>query len=171
MKRAYIIIKGFFTALGLITFCFIVWFVAVTMWRAPIHQFNLWKLERNFEQIVSSHPDESQLLWHLKKFGNLFRAASNGCDYFVGEFRSATLSQREIVGAYKDIFVDSFDRTERVPVEIYFLDDEETFGRYPWNEWREKMHKSLKTPSSLESEYLVFVAQTDYPPDGDIRCH
>jgi len=142
-----------------------------TSWKMPIHQYNLWKLEQNFQQIAPLHPRESQLLSHMKEFGNLFRGASNGCDYFVGEFRSATLPQRDIVEAYGGLFVNPFDRTERVPVEVYFLDNEEAFSRYPWDEWRENIRASFKKIDPFNSAYVVFVAQTNYPPDGDIRCH
>lgn len=166
-------IEGFFTALGIVAFCFVVWFTVVAMWKAPIHQFNLWRLGRNFQHITLSHPPESKLLLSIKDFGNLFRGASNGCDYFVGEFRSAGDSKEKTRQNYGGLFVDSFDSAERIPVEVYFLDEEEFSYYFQWYGWQKKASKLLETLEASDARddiYFVFVAQTDYPPDGDIRC-
>ncbi len=171
MSRASHIAMGIFACFGLIAFCLITLSAAVTMWKMPIHQFNLWKLERNFQTIAVAHPPDSKLLLKRKSFGGLFSAASHSCDYFVGEFRSTTYSKESIRQAYKGFSIYSSDRTERIPAEVHFFDEEEFFTDFPWYEWLAELRKSFNVSATKDNLYLVFVSQTGYPPYGDIRCY
>jgi len=119
MTRTYNITLRIFAGFGFIVFCLIVVLFAITMWKAPLHQFNLWRLERNFQAIAPYHPADSNLLLKRKDFGGLFSGASNSCDYFVGEFRSAARSKEEITRSYNGLSIDSFDRTERIPIHVF----------------------------------------------------
>ena len=146
-------------------------FAAVTMWRMPIHQFNLWRLERNFHAIAATHPPDSKLLLKRKEFGGLFSAASHSCDYFVGEFRSAAHSKEDVRRAYRAFSIDSSDHTKRIPVEVHFFDEEEFFIDFPWYEWLAELRQSFNVPTIKDNLYLIFVSQTGYPPYGDLRCY
>jgi hypothetical protein len=135
----------------------------------PIHNFNLWRLESNFQKIASFHPPDSTQLFFIKGVGNLFRGASNACDYFVGEFRISPGSREDIISWYEGLFVRSFEN-RATSLEVYFIEDD-FFKRYPGYEWREKFYRSSQSVPALGVPYLVLVSQYDYPPDGDIRCH
>lgn len=171
MSRASHIAMGIFACFGFIAFCLIILFGAVTMWKMPTHQFNLWRLEKNFHVVATAHPPDSKLLLKRKDFGGLFSAASHSCDYFVGEFRSTTRSKEDVKRAYSGLFIDSFDRTERIPVEIHFFDEEEFFIDFPWYEWLAELRKSFNVPPAMNTLYLIFASQTGYPPYGDLRCY
>ena len=51
---------------------------------------------------------------------------------------------------------------------LYFIDGNEAFGS-PWFEWREKYLKKYKAKDN-ENTYLIWKADYDNSPDGDIRC-
>ena len=171
MKHAYYIAMRIFAVFGVAVFCVVAWFAVIAMWKAPIHQFNLWELGRNFKAISSHHPEDSKFLLKVRHFGNLFRAASNGCDYLVGEMRAEKRSPQEIAQRYQGLFIKSFDGTAPVPIEVRFFDKEEDWmDPYPWSDWRDKA-QSYADPATMKATlYMVFARQTDYPPYGDIRC-
>ena len=171
MTRASDIMIRIFAGFGLIVFCLIVLFTIVAIWKAPVHQFNLWILGRNFKTINPYHPGDSQYVLRIRDFGNLFRAASNGCDYLVGEFRSGKGSQEDIARQYNGLFIKSLDNTGPVPVEVRFFDNENWMDPYTWSDWRDKAQKHADPATLQGALYMVFARQTDYPPYGDIRCH
>ncbi len=160
-----------FGIFGVAVFCVIIWFVAVAMWRAPIHQFNIWRLSDNFQSIKPFHPPDSRRLSKIKDFGNLFRGASNACDYLVGEFRIGGGPKEEVMQRYQGLVIKSFDSMEPVPIEFHFLDDEGFFKEEPlWFEWRENVRASFDLYAARGNPYIVFARQLDYPPYGDMRC-
>lgn len=171
MSRAYYISMRIFAVFGMIAFCIIIVFVAITMWKMPIHQFNLWRLEKNFQVIAAAHPPDSKLLLKRKDFGGLFSGASHSCDYFVGEFRSTAHSKEDVRKAYKGLSIDSSDHTKHVPVEVHFFDEEEFFTDFPWYEWLAELRKSFNMSATKDNLYVVFASQTGYPPYGDLRCY
>lgn len=163
--------KNMFAGFGLIVFLLIAAFFIIAMWRAPIHQFNLWTLGRNFKAVDSHHPENSKFVLKVKDFGNLFRAASNGCDYLVGEFRIGQGSKGEIMRRYQGLVIKSFDSLEPIPIEFHFLDDDDFFKEESlWFEWRENVRASFDLYAARGNPYIVFAEQTDYPPYGDFRC-
>lgn len=170
MSRTSNTAKNIFVAFGFVVLLVIAPLFVVAMWRAPIHQFNLWTLGRNFKAINSHHPVDSSFVLKIKDFGNLFRGASNGCDYLVGEVRVGKGSQEEIARYYHGLFVKSFDGTDSVPVEVRFFDTENWMDPYHWSDWRDKA-QSYIDPATLEGAlYMVFARQDGYPPYGDMRC-
>ena len=168
----YRIAKNIFAVFGVSIFFIVAFFSVVTMWEAPVHQFNVWKLRKHFNEVT--HPPESQPLKSISGFGSLFRDASNGCDYLVGELRMSNGQREEIIRRYQGLSIESFNGSARVPVEARFLDDEEFFGEYiglnPWREWRENARLSFDFSSMRGVPYIVFAEQTDFSPDGDVRC-
>lgn len=164
------IFASIFVSLGIIAFLLVAPLFVAAMWRAPIHQFNLWMLGRNFRAINLRHPGDSGFVLKIKDFGNLFRGASNGCDYLVGEVRVGKGSQEEIAQYYRGLFIKSFDSTNPVPVEVRFFDTENWMDPYRWSDWRDKA-QSFIDPAALEGTlYMVFARQDGYPPYGDMRC-
>lgn len=162
--------KNMFAGFGLIVFLLIAAFFIIAMWRAPIHQFNLWLLGRNFKAISSHHPEDSRFVLKVSDFGNLFRAASNGCDYLIGEVRVGKGSQEEIARYYHGLFIKSFDGTDSVPVEVNFFDKENWMDPYHWSDWRDKAQSSLDPAALKGTLYMVLARQDSYPPYGDMRC-
>lgn len=170
MSRTSDTAKNIFAGFGIIVFLAIAAFFVVVMWRAPIHQFNLWTLGRNFKVINSYHPKDSKYVLRVRDFGNLFRGASNGCDYLVGEVRVGKGSQEEIARYYHGLFIKSFDGTDSVPVEVSFFDKENWMDPYQWSDWRDKA-QSYIDPAALDGAlYMIFARQDGYPPHGDMRC-
>lgn len=141
--------------------------ILLLTWKMPINNFNLWRLKRNFEAASNFHPVQSQLLVKVAEFGNF--GQSNHCDYLVGEFRATQLSQEELEKRYASLFINSSDKTQPIPLEIYFA-DQEVFQESPWSEW---LSAHLPEPPlfSTEKIYLAFASIDGYSPDGDIRCH
>ncbi len=172
MKSFFRVAGRVLVVLSFIVSCCAAVFLGFTSWKAPIHQFNLWKLENNFRKV--QHPAHSKLLTKLTGFGNLFRGASNGCDYLVGELRVENGPQESITKWYQGISIKPFDDTEPVPIEIKFIDDEEfSEGHHwygPWFSWYEKIRESFNWKEMHMTPYVIFAKQTDYPPYGDVRC-
>ena len=171
MSRPFNTAKNIFAGFGLIIFLAIAAFFIVAMWRAPIHQFNLWMLERNFKAVSSHHPENSRYVLKVRDFGNLFRGASNGCDYLVGEMRVGKGSQEEIARYYHGLFIKSFDNTGSIPVEVHFFDKEENWmDPYHWSDWRDRAQAYIESAALDGTPYMVFARQDGYPPYGDMRC-
>lgn len=141
-------------------------------WKIPLHNYQWYILQRHFRE--AEHPLGSKSLKKIEGFGNLFRAASNGCDYLVGELRVGDGSQEDIMLFYRGLSVRPFDDTEPVPIEVKFSDDEAFSETHrwsnPWFDWHEKIRKSFDFSKMRGIPYVVFAEQTGYPPYGDIRC-
>lgn len=171
MSRTSDIVRNIFAGFGLIVFLLIAVFAVATMRKAPIHQFNLWTLGKNFKVVGAYHPKDSKYMLRVRDFGNLFRGASNGCDYLVGEVRVGKGSHEDIMRRYDGVMVKSFDDAEPVPAEVRFFDTENWMDPYRWSDWKERAQAHIDAVHSEDTPYLVFARQSDYPPDGDIRCH
>lgn len=169
MKRISHIAMKIFVVLGIAVFCLIIWFIAVTTWKMPLHNYQLWILQKHFRLTMRPiHPPQSELRTEVAEFGNL--GNSNHCDYLVGEFRSSVLSKEELKRVYAETAILSFDKVSRLLVEVYFT-DEDVFERdYLWSGWLSKYLPNQ--PYAPEGNtYLVFASSDLNPPDGDIRCH
>ena len=160
-----------FAGFGLIVFLLMTAFIIGAMWKAPIHQFNLWMLGRNFRAVHPHHPGDSQYVLRIRDFGNLFRGASNGCDYLVGEARAGKGSREDIARSYGGLFIQSFDDTGPVPVEVRFFDKEDWMDPYRWSDWRDTAEAYVGPAALNATLYTVFARQSDYPPYGDMRCN
>lgn len=168
MKLAYYIGIRVFAIFGVPVFCLIVWYIVAVTWRMPIHNYQLKALQRYFRSaVLSLHPIQSEFRAEMAEFGNF--GNSNHCDYLAGEFRSSSLPREIIMQAYTGATILSFDKISRLPVEVYFT-DEDAFTHPPWEEW---LSKYLPYQSSVANKdtFLVFAASDLHPPNGDIRCH
>lgn len=173
MNRAYHITEQLFAVFGVIAFCLALGLVSILTWKMPLHNYQLYVLQRHFYDTMQPiHPAQSKLIAEMAEFGNF--GNSNHCDYQVGEFRSSPLSREEVTRAYANTSVLSFDKTSHLPTEIYFAEELLDAGKWwPWDEWLQKYipGRSLVLGENKENIYLVFIASEMHPPDGDIRCH
>lgn len=168
-RRAYYIAEKICAVVGCIVLCLSIGFAISISWKVPWHNFNLWRLDMNFQTISLHHPTDSKLLLKRRYVGGLYPSGSVSCSYFVGEFRSSALSREEIMRAYDGLTVTSFDRKTELPVEVRFAD--EGFLDDPWYEWREELLRSLSLSATEEVVYSVVVAHLYHSSYfGDFRC-
>lgn len=169
MRRAYYIAEKICAVIGCIVLCGSIGLAIFISWKIPWHTVNLWRLEENFQAIAPHHPADSKLLLKRKYVGGLYPSGSVSCSYFIGEFHSSALSREEIVRAYQNITVTSFDRTTELSVEVRFAD--EGFLDDPWYKWREELLRSLSPSATEETIYSVVVAHMHHSSyAGDFRC-
>lgn len=167
------VLTRFCIALGILAVCCAVALILLTSWEIPLHNYQLHVLQKHFRDTIQPiHPAQSKLIVEMEEFGNF--GQSNHCDYQVGEFRSSPLSKEEVVRAYANTSVLSFDMTSYLPTEIYFAEELLNAEKWwPWNEWLQKYipGRSLASDETGVNIYFVFVASEMHPPDGDFRCH
>lgn len=158
-----------FAIFGVAVFCIIIWFVAAITWKIPLHNYQLWKMQRHFRSTMQSmHPAQSQLLAEMAEFGNF--GQSNHCDYLVGEFRSSPLSKEELLNKYSTVATSSFRRNRLIETGVYFTDEEFFEKDYLWSEWLSKYLPDRRHITN-KSIYLIYSEDAMNPPDGDIRYH
>lgn len=144
--------------LGMIIIGGIVVIVLFFTWKMPFNNLYLKVLEYNFRKsVVALHPKESTLIAEVAVVGNW--TDGTYCEFFVGQFRSSSLSKEEL----EKIYPNDFSTTG-----VYFVDSDEVFGS-PWFELKKKYLKNYR-PKDNENIYLVWKADYDNSPDGDIRC-
>lgn len=144
---------------GLFLFCLIVGYFGVTSWKTPIHQFNLWKLKKEFNASLTIHPNDTERVLSFKKFGGRFSSATNSCSYFVGEFRIGALAKEDIERHYRAF-----------PIRVRFWDEDEFWTDYPWFELYPELLRVFDAPSEQVGLYVVFVSEEAPPPYADFRC-
>ena len=171
MSRAFDITMRVFAGLGIISFSLLILLVVMEMWKMPVHQFHLWKLGRNLQEIDAYHPLDSELLANISRLKDFPSNSSRSCNYLVGEIRSTKYAPEDVRLQYSGVFVHASAGMERLPVDVHFFGEEEFFMAYPWNEWRTKLRQSLGMFAALSNVYAVFVSQPIRPPYGDFRCH
>ena len=148
----------------LVSFICVVIFILVLIFGGVLnHNWNLYLLQKNSK--ILEHPLQTQLLNRFAEIRNY--TDGTYCNYTIGEFRKSNLTHKKILDFYSSSTVESFDY-KRLPVEIYFLDDEKYFDdfRNPLKEWFEKS----KLQASSSDIYLVYVSADGYPTDYDYRC-
>ncbi len=132
--------------------------VLLLTWKMPFNNLYLKVFEYNFSKsVVALHPKESTFIAEAAEVGNW--ADGTYCEFLVGQFRSSPLSKETLEKIYPDDFFTA---------GVYFIDGNEDFGS-PWFEWKEKYLKNYRAKDN-ENVYLVWKADYDNSPDGDIRC-
>lgn len=142
---------------------------AVT-WKTPIHQFNLWRLGRNFQVIDEYHPLDSELLGKIRDLGNLFEDPSHPCGYVVGEVRATRYSQEQLRQMYSGHTIDSWNHRQHIPLRLYIYDQEGRPLTTAWKKWHAKLPQSFRISSRPYNIYAIFILWGDDPPYGDLRC-
>lgn len=134
--------------------------IFLTVWSMPLHNFDLWRLERNFNTTVPLyHPLESFLLQKKTYLGGPAEHGSLVCSFFAGELRAAYLTKESIRAAYqKNAFLN-----------VLFFDEEHWTMESPLGDWWDEWYgNSLLATSS--TVYFVYAARENVPFAGDIRC-
>lgn len=165
LKHIYRRVENRIGLFGILLFGLEILIVLALVWKIPLNNFRLERVERNFRMLAQYHPVDSTLLSKRKFVGTLYSGAFS-CSYVVGEFRVSALTREDIRNAYADTAVPSFKRWTRLPVHVRFAD--EGFLDDPWYEWRDEAVGGL---AAKENVYSVHVAHTRYSsPFGDFRC-
>lgn len=141
-------------------FGFIFLVILSTVWGMPLHNFDLWRLERNFNITAPQyHPPESVLLEKKEYLGGPQEHGSLVCDLYVGELRSAPFSKEDIRAAYSG----------EKSFEVLFPAEDGWTMDSPLGNWWDEWHESpIITASS--TVYFVFFARRNIPFLGDMRC-
>lgn len=159
---------------GIILFGAEILILLALVWKMPLNNFKLERLERNFHILASRHPADSELLSKRKYVGALYPGDSYSCSYFVGEFRASALTREDIRNAYAEITIPYFRRGTELPVHVRFAD--EGFLDDPWYAWRDELLSSRSVsaaggPTAERNIYSVHAEHTRYSsPFGDFRC-
>ena len=139
-------------------------------WRMPFNDLRLWRLERSFQAASYFHPHSSFLLDKKKYLGGPYNHGSFQCDFFVGELRSAPLSQGDVQSAYEDRSVAFLGSTRSIPLKILFFEKNEPWPMYlPLSDWWDEWYVSPLNATS-STVYLIYMSQEGRPYVGDFRC-
>lgn len=165
IARTYRTVENKIGLFGILLFGLEIVIVLALVWKIPLNNLRLERVERNLRVLAEYHPADSTVLSKRKFVGALYSGASS-CSYVVGEFRTSALAREDIRNAYADVAVPSFKQWTRLPVQVRFAD--EGFLDDPWYAWRDEAVEDLEAP---ENVYSVHVAHTRYSsPFGDFRC-
>lgn len=173
-KHIYSKVENKIGLFGIILFGFEALILFALVWRIPLNNLKVARLERNLHVLALRHPADSELLLKKKYSGALYPGDSSSCSYIVGEFRASARTREDIRDAYAGATIPSFGREAKLPVQVRFVD--EGFLDDPWDAWRNELLSSLNTSAegkraSEENIYSVYVAHTRYvSPFGDFRC-
>lgn len=124
---------------------------------APIHDINLWMLERQFTRANIDHPVESFLLGKRSYLGPSHYGGK--CVYATGEVRRTELDKDKTRRAYQAV-------VRNFPLQIYFTDESELPYEIPFGDWQSELEVA---PYSDNAVYIVYVAQKHHYL-GDQRC-
>lgn len=131
----------------------------------PIHDFNLWRLEKSFAYTTIRHPSDSVLLEKKVYLGGPDTHGSGRCVYAVGEMRASILAEGDIRRTYQDVSV-KFGNKLRLPLKVFFADGKDWPQESPFVDWQDELWNMPQGESVL---YVVYVS-TKYPFLGDWRC-
>lgn len=131
----------------------------------PIHDFRLWRFERNFQAAASYHPPESILLQKKMYLGGPYTHGSGTCDFFVGELRSSPFPKEKIRQAYDGHSI----KSGQIPLKVLFFDEERWTMDSPLGDWWDEWYRNIPAAAD-QTVYFVFASQEGYPYLGDHRC-
>lgn len=152
--------------LGIIAFL-IVFVIGAFVWifyGTPIHDFNLWVLERSFVYADIKHPSGSILLEKKTYLGGKYTHGNSNCVYAVGEMRETKLTKEEIRNVYKRPSANSF--IGRLPLYLIFEDEMDGPYEMPFVIWQDEI---WEVPESTNTFYIVHTFRT-FPLLFDLRC-
>lgn len=150
------VIPGFF--LGILFF----WIA----YGEPIHDINVWRLERGFYVKEIPHPSDSVLMEKKKYLGGPSMHGDNRCVYAIGEMRTAPLSKEDIKESYQGIVVAFWK--EHLPLKVLFADEYVGPHVLPFTDWQDKL---LALPySNNNTTYVVYATTQRRILLSDWRC-
>lgn len=136
--------------------CIVLFFV-LPFYGVPIHDFNLWMLQKDFNAHVR-HPDSSIFIEKKTHLGGPSEHGSHTCVYAVGEIRSAPLTREAIEQAYRKVAPSS---------QMLFMEDESLES--PLDMWGDELMDIAGATSTTDTLYVTYLMKT-YPFLGDLRC-
>lgn len=131
----------------------------------PIHDINVWWLERSFYAKEITHPNDSVLLEKMKYLGGPSTHGDNRCVYAVGEMRTAPLSKKDIKEVYQGETVSFWRRY--LPLQVLFIDEYEGPRVMPYVNWQDELYGM--SPSE-DTRYIVYVGTERPILFIDLRC-
>lgn len=132
----------------------------------PIHDINVWWLERSFYAKGIPHPSVSILMEKKKYLGGPSIHGDNRCVYAIGEMRIAPLSKEDVKHAYENIIVDFWG--SRLPLKVFFADEYAGPHVLPFTDWQDKL---LALPYSNNNiTYVVYATTQRRILLSDWRC-
>ena len=164
-KHLYNKVENKIGLFGIILFGLEVLILLALVWKIPLNNIRLERIERNLHILAPYHPSDSKLI-SKKKFVGAPYSDTSSCEYAVGEFRSSVFPRESIRNAYAGVIIPSFQRRVRIPVQVRFAD--EGFLDDPWYAWRDEVVEGI---AKKEQVYSLYVPHTQYiSPFGDFRC-
>lgn len=153
----------------------ILWLVTILFWYflvvgIPLHDFRLWRLERNFRKVAQYHPQESVLLQRKTYLGGPDEHGSWQCDFFVGELRTAPLSEEKIWQTYENRSIRSISYLGRTPLKVLFFSEKPWAMNSPLGDWWDEWYLGGIATSTVGTVYVVYASQEGYHFLGDMRC-
>lgn len=134
----------------------------------PIHDFNLWRIEKNFNAVVTHHPSDSIFIKKKKYLGGPDGHGSGSCTYAIGEIRSSSKSKDEILQTYKNLSIFPVGGLKPIPIKVLFTSDSQWAATWPLSTWWDELHEEKK--STAKVTYFVYAIHEGYPFWGDSRC-
>lgn len=131
----------------------------------PIHDINVWRLERSFYAKGIPHPSDSVLMEKKKYLGGPSMHGDNRCVYAVGEMRTAPLSKEDIRKTYQGVTVNFWK--ELLPLKVLFADEYEGLQTLPYVNWQDELYGM---PFSDDTRYVVYVGTQRPILFFDLRC-
>lgn len=152
-----------------IVFLGVTLFVALFYAAMPLNTLSLWRMER---ALVSSvrHPADSHTIESRSFLGSRY-INSFECTFVAGEFRSTSLSRKELMAAYDGDTVRIFGFARRMPVNVVIADNNARLPLdEPANDWLNDFTERIDTSAGNTTYYLVYLYEKDRSPWGDNRC-
>ncbi len=110
------------------------------------------------------HPEQSRSLKGMAVVKNV--GGSNDCTWMGGEFRSSSLSKKEIEDFYSPRIIESY-KTPNKSFDLYFHGDEDPYGQI--HEFMDELARpTTKRPD--ETVYLVLATDGLHHAGLDVRC-
>ena len=123
----------------------------------PIHDLNLWLLQRDFDTQVH-HPVNSIFIEKRTYLGGPSEHGSHTCVYAVGEIRSTPLTREGIEQAYREAAPSS---------RMLFVG--EASPESPFAMWVNELMDIANATSTEDTLYVIYLVKS-YPSLGDLRC-
>lgn len=136
----------------------------------PLHDLRLWILEKNFRVADSYHPPGSTLLQKKTYLGGPDEHGSWQCDFFVGELRTAPLSEEKILQTYENRSIRSISYLGRIPLKVLFFSEKPWTMNSPLGDWWDEWYLGGIATSAVGTVYVVYASQEGYHFLGDRRC-
>ena len=157
---------AFASIIGLFVILFLIFLMMAI--GVPIHDFNLWRIEKNFNAVVTHHPSDSVLIENKKYLGGPDSHGSQSCNYAVGEVRSSSKSKEEIFQTYKNLYIFPVEGLKLIHIKVLFTSDPQWAATWPLSTWWDELHEEKKSTSKVA--YFVYAMHEGYPFWGDSRC-